>query len=361
MKNVQDLSSGSAKPQTADADKTLESPRWITGLLMAAASTVILLMAYEWTLRTSGAEPNFRDTQARWSSIREAIGRDQEKGAIALLGASRIRAAVSISELERRYPEQTIYPLAYVGRTPCPALQDLAENTNFRGTIIISLTSNAGDCDPDVNDMFGVVASYYSQWNWARKIDAWAADLATQTLVSTDPDYSFRTLIENALEPDKPLIKQGYEITRRNRQLEMDFSQFSDTDLEQMREHSLWAFRNRANIDADLRLARWSRDFDAMNEAIETITARGGQVVIVKLPTSGRLAVAEQEFFPRAEYWDQIAYQSPVTAALNHADYPAITAFETPDDNHLDFRDAVDFTTTLFDAIEREGVSLSRS
>ncbi|NQY98531.1 MAG: hypothetical protein HRT82_15370 [Henriciella sp.] len=360
MKNLSDLALGSTKSAVIEDDQGREGQRWIAGLLMAVACTLMVLMTYEWTLRAAGAEPNFRDTQARWSSIREAVGRDQDEDAIAILGASQIRAAVSISILEQRFPEQTIYPLAYVGRTPCPALQDLAENTGFRGTVIISLTSNAGDCDPEVNHMFDVVAGYHNQWNWARKTDAWAADLMTHALVATDPDHSLRSLIENALEPGRPLIKQRYEITRRNRQLEMDFSGFDDSDLARMREHTLWAFRYRADIDDSLRQDRWSKDVDAISAAIDTINARGGQVVIVRLPTSGSLATAEQEFFPRAEYWDEIARRLPVTAALNHADYPAVTAFKTPDGNHLDFRDSADFTTALFDAIEGEGVSFSR-
>ena len=360
MKNLSNTGSKAAALQTSEAEAERQNNHWISSLVMSVACALFVLIAYEWSLRAAGIEPNFRDSQARWSTVRETAGSDLDRDAIAILGASRIRAAISLSELEQRYPDQPIYPLGYIGRAPCAALQDLAENTEFRGTVIVSLSSNWVDCQPGPNQMHDVVARYHSQWNWARKIDAWASNLVTQSLVATDPDHSFRSLFKNVIEPATPVLRAKYEITRRNRQLEMDFARFSEADLAQMQEHSVWAFRGRVAADASLRRERWLAGLDAFNQAIETITARDGQVILVKLPTSGPLVQVEEESFPRAQFWDEMARRLPATAVLHSQDYPSVSGFATPDGNHLDFRDAAAFTTALFNALESEGVTLSR-
>ncbi len=360
MKNLSNTASNAAALAPSETETERENNHWISSLVISVACALIILIAYEWSLRAAGVEPNFRDSQARWSSVREVAGTDRDRDAIAILGASRIRAAISLNELERRYPDQAIYPLGYIGRAPCAALQDLAENTEFRGTVIVSLSSNWVDCQAGPNQMHDVVARYHGQWNWARKIDAWASNLVTQSLVATDPDHSFRSMFKNAIEPATPVLRAKYEITRQNRQLEMDFSRFSQADLAQMQEHSVWAFRGRVATDAGLRRERWSAGLDAFNAAIETITARDGQVILVKLPTSGPLVLVEEEAFPRAQFWDEMARRIPATAVLHYQDYPAISSFATPDGNHLDFRDAAAFTTALFDALEHQGVTLSR-
>lgn len=360
MKNISTFSSDLAAPQPVATATERTDARWITSLVIALACALTLLGAYEWSLRAAGAEPNFRDNQARWSVVRDAMERDQNHNAIALLGASRIRAAISLTELEARYPDQGIYPLGYVGRVPCAALQDLAENSSFRGTVIISLTSVWVDCRPGPNQMHDTVARYHAEWNWARKLDAWATNQVTQSLVAVDPDHSIRTLISNAVDPERTLLPRKYEITRRNRQLEIDFSHFSEEQLEQERARRAWGYNQIIAPDEAGRRARWQTGLDAFDDAIETITARGGQVVLVRLPTGGALRTAEEGYFPRAAYWDEMASQLPAAISLHYQDHAALATVDTPDGDHLDYRNAPMFTAALFDALEQEGVDFSR-
>lgn len=360
MKNISGSNANLETPPVTDPVKERANFHWISSLALAVLVFLVALLIIEWSLRASGAEPNFRDSQARWSTVREAAGLDRDADAIALLGASRIRAAISLSETETRYPDQGIYPLGYVGRAPCAVLQDLAEETKFRGTIIVSLSSNWVDCRPAQNQMHDIVSRYHNQWNWARKIDASAANLVTQNLVTADPDHSIRSLLSNLREFGQFTRPQNYEVTRRNRQLEMDFSQFSEDDLAQMQSSGAWAFIGRVEAEERRRRENWLAGIAAFNEAIETINARGGQVILVRLPTSGPLEQAEEEHFPRDQFWDEMARRLPAIAVLHYQDYPALSAFATPDGNHLDFRDAPRFTSILFDLLEQEGVSLSR-
>ncbi|MCR9078102.1 MAG: hypothetical protein NXH78_03290 [Hyphomonadaceae bacterium] len=360
MKNLSISNSDAQDTAAMSARGNDRKTDWITSLLAALVCTAIILTGYELVLRAAGAEPNFRDNQARWSFVREAAGRDQSSDSIALLGASRIRAAVSLSELESRYPGQSVYPLGYIGRSPCAALQDLADSTDFRGTIVVSLNANWVDCRPSPYQMHRTVVRYHAEWNWARKIDGQASEFITQNLVFTDPHHSIRHLIVNTLEAGTPLSNKDYEITRKNRQLEFDFAPFSAEDLAQMQRRSRRAYIRRVGAGEGKRPDRWNAGRSLLSDAIEKITARGGQVVIVRLPTSGPLLRAEQEHFPREQFWDDLVDALPATAFLHFADDPSLSGFETPDGNHLDHRDAARFTAALFDAIERDGVDFKR-
>lgn len=360
MKNSSISSSDRQSMQAAPVDGSEKESDWMTSLVAAMACALIVLIGYEWTLRTTGAQPNFRDNQARWSLVRDAVAKDRTQDSIALLGTSRIRAAISLAELESRYPNQTIYPLGYIGRGPCAVLQDLADNTEFQGTILVSMHANWVDCRSDPFQMHSVVARYHQEWNWARKIDGQIANAVTDKLVLTDPRHSIRKMILNTMEFGNPLTPNEYEITRENRQLEFNFSQISDADLERMRSHSRYAFLGRIGDGDGKRADNWSSGLGLLNEAIETIVARGGQVVIVRLPTSGPLRLEEEQHFPRQVFWDDLAATLPASTILHFEDDAVLSSFKTPDGNHVDYRDAPRFTGVLFDELERRGTDFSR-
>lgn len=359
MKNSSTSSSDTARPADGDTFQPAGS-RWIASLVLALVCTMVALIAYESSLRASGAQPNFRDNQARWSSVRDKADRDTATDSIALLGASRIRAAISLNTLEARYPGQSVYSLAYAGRNPCAVLIDLAETTEFRGVVLMSMNSNWVDCRPGPFQMHRTVARYHQEWNWARKIDSWVSERVTQNLLFTDEHYSIRHLIATVLKTGHPLPETPHTITRKNRQIEFDFSRFNEDELALVRSRSRHAFNSRAELGGSKNPDLWEAGLVKLSEAIETITARGGRVVLLRLPTSDPLKLAEETHFPREQYWEELSVRLPATAILHYADYPALTQYDIPDGNHLDYRDAPDFTADILEAIEEAGLELKR-
>lgn len=360
MKNLSISNSRLATLPATEQKPAREAYHWITSLVWALGCAVILLAGYEWSLRASGAEPNFRDNQARWSAVRYAAGQDQSSDAIALLGASRMRSSIVLSELEARYPDQAVYPLGYVSRNPCGVLQDLARSTEFRGTIVLSLNANWVDCRPGPHQMHRTVERYHQEWNWARRLDSWAADRITAGFVFTDTKYSIRSVLKNLLERGVPLPPEALEYTRQNRQIEFDYSHASDQDLANMQATNRRWFLGRVRDASGGLSEHWETGIDELSQTIETITARGGQVVIVRLPTSGALRRSELDHFPRAQFWDDLAQRLPASAMIHFEDYSQLSDFELPDDSHLDRRDAARFTAVLFDIFEQEGIDFQR-
>jgi hypothetical protein len=208
--------------------------------------------------------------------------------------------------------------------------------------------------------MHSVIQRYHQEWNWARKLDAWTADLVTQNFTFTDSSYSIRSLLENSIRHGTPLPRKKHEVTRKNRQVEFDFAQVNNEELAIMQATNLRWFRGRARDGANELPDQWQDGLAALSDSIESITARGGQVVIVRMPTSGPLRREELQYFPRDRFWDDLARKLPASAILHFEDYPAFSRFELPDDSHLDYRDAAHFTRTLFEIIEEDGVALER-
>ena len=361
MKNLS--ISNSDRPSKLDIERGDAEPKtdWIRSVLIAVVFTFVLLVAFEMVLRASGAQPNFRDNQSRWSAIRDAAGKDTSSNAIALLGASRIRAGISLDTLRDRYPDHGVYPLGYVAHRGCAVLKDLANTTEFRGTIILSMNANWVNCQPGPNQMYSKVDSYHRDWNWAREIDARISNVVTGWFVFTDSHYSIRSLLSNTLKTGTVLPQKHYVTSRVDRQLEYDFSFLDSEKLDDIRNHDTASYLWRVDTELQLNEASWKNGLEEFSRSIETITKRGGQVVIIRMPTGGSLRRAEEEAFPRTQFWDDLAASLPADAIIHFEDEAALAAFNLPDGNHLDKRDAPEFTQKLLDLLESKGIELNRT
>ena len=83
---------------------------------------------------------------------------------------------------------------------------------------------------------------------------------------------------------------------------------------------------------------------------IRAIRARGGQVLFFCSATSGAHLLADQQGYPRAQYWDRFAREiaEPNGARAIYAlDIPAIAALPLPDSSHIDQRDRAEFTEAM--------------
>ena len=96
----------------------------------------------------------------------------------------------------------------------------------------------------------------------------------------------------------------------------------------------------------------FSATIDYLNALVRRFTARGGRVVWVELPRSGRTRAVEDRRYPRVQYWDTFAARiEPAGSAFTVNDLPALAAFTCPDGSHLDAAAAIPFTQELAAAL----------
>jgi hypothetical protein len=79
---------------------------------------------------------------------------------------------------------------------------------------------------------------------------------------------------------------------------------------------------------------------------------RGGEVIFVRMPTTGKTIEYDQTYYPKEKYWDKLAslYDGP---SIHFMDYPSLMAYDSPDTSHLDFTDRAGFTNDLVKIIRQ--------
>jgi len=96
---------------------------------------------------------------------------------------------------------------------------------------------------------------------------------------------------------------------------------------------------------------------NALQKAVAKIQNRGGDVVLVRLPTGSRLWANRDAVFPKDRYWDVLAARTSALT-LHFKDVPEMQGFHPPDESHLDYRDAPSFTRSFVTALRARGLFL---
>lgn len=350
------------KPSSTSNSDTFSAARlkpysWLISVIIAVAASLGLLVVYDSWLRGQGAVPSFGYSVERWSMERARLGADRNPNSIVFLGASRMQADIDLETVERLYPEGEVYQLAVPGAAPYAALEDIAKNTAFRGTVVVSLMPwwilEAGS----KHDQDQEVSYYRNYWNGARWLDTKANNLIARQFVFTDENYRLHHMLETLISEGKLVAELSHVTTSERRQLRFDFK---GADLEEVRgiamEWAQWEIEQGGEPEA----SDWAQALADTSALVSKIRARGGQVVMCRMPTAGLLREQETALYPRERYWDDMAGNIPADAHIHFDDYDSLSDFEFPDYSHVDYRDAPAFTQALFEAIEASGVSIRR-
>src|SRR5437879_11644934 len=110
--------------------------------LRSALLTLIIvltfLVSWELYLRHKGAVADYDDSPELWAHNRAMVYEPVNKATV-FIGSSRIKYDLDIPTWETLTGTHGIQ-LAMVGSTPRPILTDLANDTNFKGKLIIDVT-----------------------------------------------------------------------------------------------------------------------------------------------------------------------------------------------------------------------------
>ena len=88
-----------------------------------------------------------------------------------------------------------------------------------------------------------------------------------------------------------------------------------------------------------------------LSSAKEKLAAKGGTLVLVRLPTSGAVRSAEAIVRDRSSFWDPLVGMTGIVA-VHFEDHEEL-AFTCPDGQHLDESDAERFTARLVEVLLR--------
>lgn len=319
---------------------------WLLCFAVAVLGCLALCGSVEYHRRAQGHFPSVRDDLDLWAFERARLpgaGAD----AIAILGTSRILYALDPDVLGAELPGKVPVMLAVNGAYPLAALSDLARDEAFSGTAFVDIDARG-------------LSRYYRdmQQPQVRHFAAGFGPSATlhRALLSQWQAHVLLADAELGLLPT--LTRLFFGAQRPNpRFVRIAPNRAGAADYQHPAANApAMAANFAAGVLADHQEHPppppqvWLAELEDVARDLRAIRARGGQIVFFCSPTSGAHLAADQQGYPRADYWDRFAREIAVpngAHAIYGLDIPAIAALNLPDGSHLDQRDRPAFTQAI--------------
>jgi len=315
----------------------VEGP-WARTWAIAVTIVIVLFASVELGFRARGMSPQFQDTPRLWAYWRAQVDRDPK--AVALVGSSRTQLGVDPQLLSTELGGRTVANLALNGSTPLPVLEQLAKDEGFIGTAVVEGYPSALFLHDEARrrNMAGWL-SFYEGRSFIDDVEVHLRALVQGSLIVARP--AFRpTLFAVTLLIHKRLPAETYT--------KMHFTRWTAADYAMEHPPNKWTIDPTEMLGNDVLIKRYAH----IREVVDTIEKRGGKVVFVRYPTSGRVLEMEQKLLPREEYWDRFVAASGVRA-VHFQDDPNMKDLECGDGGHLDKRDVPAHTRAIATIIER--------
>ncbi|MCK7593038.1 hypothetical protein [Pseudomarimonas salicorniae] len=344
---------GAQAPAAADPpQRALPSTRlglsWVVSLLLCAAG----LIGWEAYWRDFGSEPSMRNSAGLWAIQRRRID-EGEGDALVLLGSSRVLFDVQLHVWERLSGQRPIQ-LALEGTTPLPFLQDLANDPDFSGSLLVGVA-------PDVFfsgfRFRGDALDHYRRETPSQRIGQWLSmHLLEPWLAFYQGDYALFTVLARQPWPARAGVMNLLDVRRL---------MVNEPD----RNSRMWDKLLKDPAYAQLARDIWSQFFElppppgmdpakVLEEqiaetvaAIDTLRQRGVEVILVRPPSDGAYYEFEQRVFPRARTWDPLVERAGVPG-IHFEDFPDMQGLHLPEWSHLSPADAERYTEALYHAVE---------
>lgn len=325
-------------------------PAWLSAILLLTAGFV----AWEYNARIIwGYEPEaFIDNNGLWAIQRRLVDSSDEDS-VAIIGASRILFDFDLDTYEAMTGVRPIQ-LALAGTNPRPILADLASDDDFKGLLYVGITP--GSFFRDGGGLSADAPAYYvnespTQW------------LSQQISMIIEPHLAFYDL------SNWPLFTMIRRVKLPNREgvfdPRMDVWKISQAAKD--RDTKMF-WKVEENPEYQLKAQMTWRGFMEMSDQrgpskfdlesylkgiiddVAAIKKRGGEVVFIRLPSSGDYRPREARLQPREQYWDRLLRDTD-SVGIHFEDHQELQGFRIPEWSHLHSDDAPKFTAALIPII----------
>src|ERR1700726_2392565 len=113
-------------------------PNIIRAGALALSLSLIAILSWEFYLRHKGNQLTYDDNEALWADKRAMVYDPADKATV-FIGSSRIKYDLDITTW-RTITGKDAIQLANVGSSPRAVLTDLANDTNFKGNLVVDIT-----------------------------------------------------------------------------------------------------------------------------------------------------------------------------------------------------------------------------
>jgi hypothetical protein len=332
-----------------------------SSLVKAGILTLVLVttsvVSRELYLRNKGFETSYYDDPALWAHKRKMVYEPQDKATV-FIGSSRIKFDLDIPTWEDITGDHAIQ-LACVGSTPIPVLENLANDKNFKGKVIVDVTeglffaTHGADRRPIEN------LKYYKEETPAQWASFHINHALESQLVFLDKEWnSLGAQLEKLPFTDRKGVKNfkgfppDFGRVKFTRQEYMTNKFAADTTLQNIVKN-IWYMFGQANKEPPVSGTRLDSIITAVKNMVDKIKARGGNVLFIRTPSSGGFLMAEKKGFPREKYWNPLLAATKCEG-IHYEDYPVMAGFICPESSHLSLGQAVIFTKEFIRILSNE-------
>lgn len=329
-------------PVRALPDRPLR-PAW----LLALALFALALLGWELYWRDFGVVPGYRNSDGAWALQRRRIDRG-EGDATVIIGSSRVLFDIQLPVWERMTGKRPIQ-LALEGTSPVFVLEDLADDPDFRGRLLVGVSPVLFFAD--FSRRAGVLP-YYREQTPSQRAGQWLSmQLLEPWLAWYDPDFALFTVLERQPWPPRPGVPPEVSVRKlsvadADRNTRMWHKVADDPDYRALT-RDIWArLLSRPPPPRQAAVALRDRQIERAAAAVARLHARGVPVVFVRAPSSHLWWQVEQAAFPRAETWDALLAATGAPG-IHFEDHPQLRGYELPEWSHLSAADAEPWTEAL--------------
>ena len=318
--------------------------------LLMLIIVIVSVVSWEIHLRNKGFETTYYDDPALWAHNRKMVYEPIDKATV-FIGSSRIKFDLDITTWESITGDHAIQ-LACVGSTPVPVLENLANDENFKGKLVVDVVEGlffsptGADRRPKEN------IKYYKEETPAQKASFHINHLLESKIVFLDKEWnSLGAQLEELPITDRKGVQNfkgfpsDFGRVKFTRQEFMTDKMAGDTSIQNIVKN-IWYMFGQANKEPPITGKTLDSMFAVVKKYTDKIKARGGTVIFVRPPSSGGYLMAEKKNFPREKYWNQLLINTGCEG-IHYEDYPLMANFICPENSHLSLTQAVSFTKEL--------------
>lgn len=341
----------------------MHTKNFLKAAVLAAVLVIAFIASWEIYLRDKGYSQSYDDGNALWADKRAKVYEPSDKATV-FIGSSRNKFDLDISTWKKLTGEDAVQ-LAIEGESPTPILDDLANDKNFKGKLVVDVTEGLFFTrDPgNLTKPKNYIKSYKDETP-SQKASFKVNHLLESEFVFLDKNYfSLNGLLHELHIPDRPGIYGGpdfpWEFSKKtfDRQSMMDARFVRDSSL-QKKVQGIWTAFAKMNTEKPPVGKELDSFLTSVKTDVDKIKARGGEVLFIRTPSSGPYLEAERKAFPRNQYWDRIL-EATNCPGIHFEDYDATSHFVCPEWSHLSPAQAKVWTTNLVQAMQQKGWKFS--
>ena len=330
-------------------------------LIIGLIGAMLSLTAWELYWHNQGFIANLDDDNNLWA-IHRARVEDASKEDVIIIGSSRAYFDLQLNAWEEKTGRRPIQ-LAIEGSSPQYLFDDLVNNTDFAGSIIVGVTESLffSTVFPQAppNQLVVERVQHYKDRTYAERLNhqlsiplqnsfAFISDLSGTDGIKLEALLNKVEIGERVPNPMPPF--HGFSNTDITRNLRMTDRTVTDTAFAGTIK-KVWMFFGNAGKD---HVPEKDATTNLFVKNVQKLKERGGNVILLRCPSSGDVRKFELKGFPRTEYWDQLVEKAEVPAYY-YEDHPELKDFDCPEWSHLSGEDADKFTRAFVTLLIKDG------